>query len=77
MVVYNHCSDTAAAVARYMAIGDTSKAKQARQNAPTGATISVIERSTTVEVVVSADERFGLIGPIHLVSSFTQLKEPK
>ncbi|MDR2619690.1 MAG: hypothetical protein LBC29_00945 [Propionibacteriaceae bacterium] len=77
VVTYTRCSDTAAAVARYAAIGDSQKVNQAQQGAPAGANVQVFDHGRTVEVVVSSDEWFGLIGPIHLVGTATQLKEPQ
>jgi phosphohistidine phosphatase SixA len=77
VVTYTRCSDTAAAVARYAAIGDTRKVEQAQQSAPKGSTVQVFDHGSTVEVIVAVDEWFGVIGPVHLSGSATQLKEPK
>jgi predicted neutral ceramidase superfamily lipid hydrolase len=77
VISYTRCADTATAAARYAAIGDDRKVEQVRQSAPAGASVQVFDRGNTVEAVVTVDEWFGVIGPIHLVGTATQLKEPR
>ena len=77
VVVQTQCSDSAAAIARYSAIADPAKVEQARGAAPQGANVSIRDRGNAIEVVVTVDRYLGVIGPIHLTGTATQLKEPR
>jgi len=76
VVVQIRCGDTAAAVARQLARGDTDAADRARSAAPPGAVVSVTTAHDRVTVRVSVTERLGRLGPLRLSSQAEAALEP-
>ena len=76
LTLHIRCADAAAQVARYTARGDSLQAKAAKERAPTGSTIEIVEDGASVTVVVSAQSRLGRIGPVTMSGRATMPKEP-
>lgn len=76
VVVSARCVDSATAIARQLARGDTRAAGRAKDAAPRGSTVRIHRQEDRVVVVVSTRERFGLVGPVSLTGQATAFWEP-
>lgn len=60
------CSDLASQIARQLARGDTDAADEARQRVPAPGEVQITEGSTEVEVLVTVQATWGVLGPIEI-----------
>lgn len=70
-----NCQDTAAQMARQLARGDTAAAQRAREAVP-DSRVDVQTRGEDIVVTVSADARWGALGPVVVHASASVTREP-
>lgn len=66
-ILQDRCRDVAGLVAREVARGDEVGERVARSHAPAGADIEVDTASGWIRVTVTAQRRWGRLGPVRLV----------
>lgn len=60
------CTDAASQIARQLARGDAEAAEAARERVPDEAAVQITEGSAEVEVLVSVQASWGVLGPIEV-----------